>query len=59
MDAFAQGELLKALMANDVMGGGRQFLANSLLFLEPEELKNWRQVLIFIQDCLNYYHNQH
>ena len=55
MDAVAQEELLKALLADDVMGGGRQFLASSLLLLDPEELKNWRQVLIFFQDCLKYY----
>ena len=37
MDDNAKGELLKRLMAHNVMGGGRQFLANSLLFLELSE----------------------
>ena len=45
MDDNAKGELLKRLMAHDVMGGGRQFLSTALLlYLDPEELKNCRQV---------------
>ena len=44
MDDNAKGELLKRLMAHDVMGGGRQFLSSAFLLLDPEELKNCRQV---------------
>ena len=45
MDDNAKAELLKRLMAHDVMGGGRQFLSTALLlYLDPEELKNCRQV---------------
>ena len=44
MDDNAKGELLRRLMAHDVMGGGREFLARALLLLHPEELKICRQV---------------
>ena len=38
MDDIAKGELLKNLMAHDVMGGGRQFLLTALLlYLDPED----------------------
>ena len=40
----SEGDLLKALLADHSIGGGRQVLASSLLLLNPEELKNCRQV---------------
>ena len=67
MDDNAKGELLKKLMAHNVMGGGREFLAKALLLLDPEELKNCRQVSfssrMSVTVCVSIdydpFHNQH